>query len=152
MLKFTVMAAVAIVFPIALLSQTAPNNAFAGTWKLNAAKSKFNPGPGVKSETVTIPAGEGKVEIHSVGADDKDVSWSYMGSNGATVPIDGLEGSTVLGKNTSASRIDHTWKLPDFTGTGYAVLSKSGKIMTYKMNGVDTKGEPVHNVMIFEKQ
>jgi hypothetical protein len=35
-------------------AQTAQNDRFVGTWKLNVAKSKFSPGPPPKSATVTI--------------------------------------------------------------------------------------------------
>jgi ribonuclease HII len=38
-----------------ILAQT-QKDAHIGTWKLNVAKSKFNPGPGYKSETRTYEA------------------------------------------------------------------------------------------------
>ncbi|HMF79501.1 MAG TPA: hypothetical protein VK604_27820 [Bryobacteraceae bacterium] len=153
MSKLTLIAAVALVFPTALLSQAHHNDSFVGTWKLNVAKSKFNPGPAPKSETVTIPA-QGKVEVHEVTADGKEVSWSYTSSSsdGTAIPIEGIEGATVSGKMTDENIIDHTWKFPDFTGTGHGVVSKNGKIMTYTMTGNNDQGKPVHNVMTFQKQ
>jgi hypothetical protein len=154
MQKLTLIAALALVFPIALFPQAAPSNPFAGTWKLNAAKSKFNPGPALKSETVTIPAATGKVEVHEVTADGKEANWSYASPlpEGTAVPIDGVEGATVAEKSTGERTIDHTWKFPAFTGTGHGELIKNDKVMVYTMAGTDDKGKPVHNMMIFERQ
>jgi hypothetical protein len=152
--KLTLIAALALVFPIALLPQAAHINSFAGTWKLNTAKSKFNPGPALKSETVTIPAAAGKVEVHEVAADGKEANWSYASplSEGTAVPIEGIEGATVAEKSTGERTIDHTWKFPAFTGTGHGVLIKNDKVMVYTMAGTDDKGKPVHNMLIFERQ
>ena len=151
--KFILIATVALVFPMALLSQTTPNNSFAGTWKLDVAKSKFNPGPALKSETLVIPAAEGKVEVQEVTADGKEISWSYTPpSEGSTGPIDGVEGATVSEKRTGDRVVDHNWEFPNFTGTGHGVLSKNGKIMTYTMTGSNEQGKRVHNVSVFEKQ
>ncbi len=154
LLKLSICVAAALASAFGLSAQTEQNNLFAGTWKLNVAKSKFDPGPAPKSETVTIPAAAGKVEVHDMSADGKEIDWSYPVplTEGATVPIDGLEGATVSGKNTSAQVVDHTWKRPDFNGTGHGVLSKEGKVVTYTMRGTNGQGKPVHNVLIFEKQ
>lgn len=103
---------------------------------------------------MTIPADAGKVEVHETTADGKDLDWSYPVplADGATVPIDGIEGATVSGKYTSDHVVDHTWKLPDFTGTGHGVLSKDGKVMRYTLTGTNGQGKPVHNILIFDKQ
>ena len=60
---------------------------FIGTWKLNAAKSKFNPGPGPKSQTVTIGA-DGKVTVESVQTGGTE-TWSYTYVDGQEAPITG---------------------------------------------------------------
>lgn len=154
MLKPAMIAAAAIIFSIALLGQTAPNNDFAGTWKLNVAKSKFHPGPQPKGETVTIPAGQGKVEVHEVNGEGKETDWSYSVplAEGTATAIDGLDGATVTEKYSGDRTVDHTWKFPDATETGHGVLSKDGKIMTYTLKGTDSHGKPIHNVLVFEKQ
>lgn len=154
MLKSVLIAIAAIVFPIALLSQSAQNNDFAGTWKLNVEQSKYHPGPGPQSETVTIPSGQGKVEVHEVGPDGATVDWSYPVplTEGAATPIDGMEGATITERSSGARTVEHTWKLPTFTGTGHGVVSKDGKTMTYTMRGTDSQGKTVHNVLVFEKQ
>lgn len=157
MMKFALMAAVATLFPVALLSQTTQSSPFAGTWKLNVAQSTFSPGPGPKSETVIIPASEGKVEVHEIEGDDKEVTWSYpssfssSSSAGGVVPIQVMEGATVSEK-VGNRMVDHKWKFPDATSTGHGVLSKNGKVMKYTLTGTTNDGKPIHNVMIFEKQ
>ena len=57
----------------------AQDNPFAGTWKLNTAKSKFVPGPGPKSMTRTItPQGSGfSYGFEAVGADGATMACSF---------------------------------------------------------------------------
>ncbi len=147
----------AISLPAALFSQNATTNsqdttrqAFVGTWKLNVAQSKFDPGPGPKSETVTIS--EQQTQVQEVGPDGKDISWSFTPSGDSAVPIQGMDGSTVVEKRIDGRHTEHTWKMTNFKGTGHAVLSKDGKTVTYRMTGTNDDGKPVHNLMIFEKQ
>ena len=60
-----------------LFAQESP---FLGTWKLNVAKSKFEPGPGLKSLTRTITAqGNGaKYSFEGVAADGSSISYSFV--------------------------------------------------------------------------
>ncbi len=146
---FTLLAMVAL--PIALFSQEANTNRFAGTWKLNVEKSKFSPGPGMKSETVVVPE-SGENKIQGTDADGKDFSWSFTPSEGTAVPIQGMEGATVVAKKVNDQVVEHTWNQPNFKGTGRGVLAKNGKSFTYTMNGKDAAGKPVHNHMIFERE
>ena len=144
----------AALFASALLltAQTDQNSPFTGTWKLNVAKSKFDPAPGPKSETVTIAPG--KVSVEEVTADDKTVNWSYSPSSPSSdtaVPIEGLENATVTTKE-SGHTVEHTWKFGTGTETGHGVVSKNGKIMKYTLTGTNAQGQPVHTVAIFEKQ
>jgi hypothetical protein len=155
MMKFALLTTVAILFPVAYFSQTTQSNPFAGTWKLNVAQSTFNPGPGPKSETVVIPASEGKVEVRDMDNDGKEVTWSYpssfSSSAGTAVPIDGIEGATVTERIANRT-VDHKWKFPDRTESGHGVLSKDGKVMKYTLVGKTEDGKKIHTVLIFEKQ
>ncbi len=134
---------------IVLAAQADQNNPFVGTWKLNVAKSKFSPGPGPKSQTVTIA--DGKVSVEGVDAQDKPINWSYTPSGDTAVPIEGMENSTVIEKR-SGNTVDHTWKVNGGNETGHGVISKNGKTMKYTMTGTNAQGQQVHNVSIFEKQ
>jgi hypothetical protein len=151
MFKLALIAAAALMLPTALFPQTASADGFKGSWKLNTAKSKFDPGPALKSETVTVSA-DGKTEIQQVTGDGKEARWSFVPSAGGTVPIEGVEGATVMEKKKGGHTLDHTWKFPDFKGTAHGVLSQNGKTLTYVMRGTNDNGKPVHNLMFFEKQ
>ena len=133
-----------------LFAQTEHITAFTGTWKLNVAKSKFSPGPGLKSETVTI-ASDGKTTVEAVGALGKSLKWSYPWSDGAEVPIEGIANATTRTK-IRGHTMDQTTKAGKGTTTSHVVLSPGGRIATVTIDGTDWQGRPEHDVEIFEKQ
>jgi hypothetical protein len=131
-------------------TQTAQNDRFVGTWKLNVAKSKFDPGPPPTSVTVTIAPD--KVSVEEVHANGKTESWSYTPSPGAPATITGMENSSVVEKRVNDRTMEHTWKMGQSTMQGRAVLSKDGKRMTYTLTGTSPEGKPVHNLEVYDKQ
>lgn len=137
----------AVVFATAVTLSAQTGEAFAGKWQLNVAKSKFNPGPAPKSETVTVENGTTTVE--GTGSDGQPFKWSFTPSPGKAVPIDGMSG-TVETKE-SGNIVDHKWGGAMGATHGHGVVSKDGKTMTYTQTGTQD-GKPVHNVFIFEKQ
>ncbi|MGA8029450.1 MAG: hypothetical protein WB992_20095 [Bryobacteraceae bacterium] len=139
----------ALTAPLAVLAQTAQNDPFVGTWKLNVAKSTFDPGPPMKSETVTITL-DGKVTVDAVNGNDQPETWSYTFSNGTEVPINGIPDSSVIEKR-SGRTVEHTWKFGKGSSKAKGVVSKDGQMMTYTMDGTDHQGRHEHNVMIFER-
>src|ERR1700676_168881 len=54
----------------------AQGNPFVGTWKLNLASSKYDPGPAPQSQTRTWDAA-GVVMVNGVGASGKPFSYGY---------------------------------------------------------------------------
>jgi hypothetical protein len=129
-----------------------------GTWKLNAAKSQFDPGPAPKSVTVTFaPAGEGvKVTADVVGADDKATHTSYTGNyDGKDYPI---TGSNTGAETVSLKRIDAaTTQRIDKKGgkvvmTFTRKVSTDGKTLTVTVHGTNAKGQAVNDVVMFTKQ
>jgi hypothetical protein len=130
--------------------QAAQTDRFAGTWKLNVAKSKFNPGPPAKGETVTIAPD--KVTVEEVTADGTTQNWSYTPSPGVTATITGMENSSVMEKKVNDHTMEDTWKMGNATMQGKGVLSKDGKKMTYTLTGTNEEGKPLHNVLVLEKQ
>ena len=139
----------ALAAPLVLLAQTADNDPFVGTWKLNVAKSKYSPGPAMKSETVTIGA-DGKVTVDGVETNGQPETWSYTYSAGNESPITGIPDSSVVEKR-SGNRIEHTWKIGQGRFKGKGVLSDNGKTMTYTMDGTDEQGRHEHDLLMFEK-
>src|ERR1700747_1152770 len=70
-MQFKRVAIVCVVVCAALMLSVAAKAADpqSGTWKFNAAKSLYQPGPAAKSITLTIWAEEKSVKIHSEGID-----------------------------------------------------------------------------------
>ena len=129
-----------------------------GTWKLNVAKSKFDPGPPPQSQTLKIePAGKGeKVTSESVTGDGKKVTTTYTANfDGKDYPI---SGSALGADKVSLKRIDaRTTERTDkkdgkVVVTIKRVVSADGKTMTATVTGTNAEGKPVNNVAVFEKQ
>ncbi len=152
-MKYAPAVLIALMVPFAVraqATQSSQNDPFVGTWKLNVAKSKFSPGPGTKSETVTIT--QDKVSVEAADADGKTENWSYTPSAGSAATITGLDNSSVVTRRVNDRTIEHTWKMGDSTLHGRGVLSKDGRTLRYTMTGTTRDGKPIHDVEIFEKQ
>jgi len=128
-----------------------------GSWELNVAKSKYDPGPAPKSQSLKIEAaGKGeKVTSEMVNADGSKAVTSY------TADYDGkphpLSGSALADMVTLKSVDSHTSERTDTKGgktiqTYHRVVSKDGKTMTVTIKGIGATGKPVHNVVVFEKK
>ena len=131
---------------------------FVGTWTLNVAKSKYNPGPVPKAQTTTYEAaGKGyKVSVRSTPVSGAMQEWSY------TTNLDGSE-AKITGNNpnadaTAVKRIDvNTLEVVNKkngkeTTRQRNVASADGKTRTITTTGVDGAGQKVNNVAVFEKK
>ena len=128
-----------------------------GTWKLNVEKSKFSPGPPLKSLTAKFePSGKGvRATTEGVGADGKPTATDYTANwDGKDVPMKG----SALADTTSLRRVDaNTTVRTDKKGgkevmTLKRTIAKDGKTFTVEVKGTDAKGQPVNNLLLFEKQ
>jgi hypothetical protein len=131
------------------LALVAADNPFVGIWKLNVAKSKFNPGPPLQSQTVVIGA-DNKVEISGTDSTGQTVNWSYTFAPG-TATITGIPDASVK-ETRKGNTLNHTWKFGKATQKGRGVISKDGKTMTYTLHGTDGDGKKVHDRSLYEKQ
>jgi hypothetical protein len=138
----------------------AQGNPFLGTWKLNVAKSKYNPGPAPKSLTRTTEVqGSGeKVTNEGTAADGSRISYSYtLNYDGKDSPISGT-GTPSGGDAMNTKRIDSnttegtTKKAGNVLTTSRLVVSKDGKVLTLTAKGPNAKGQAVSNVLVFDKQ
>ena len=129
-----------------------------GTWKLNAAKSKYSPGPAPQSLTVRVePSGQGeKVTAEFVNADGTRTTTQYTANfDGKDSP---LTGSQFGADMVSLKRIDaRTTERSDKKGDKVLqvlarVVSPDGKTMTVTTKGTNAQGQAVNNVGVFEKQ
>jgi hypothetical protein len=128
-----------------------------GTWKLNLAQSKYNPGPAPKSQTLTIePSGEGeKVTSEITNADGTRTTVQYTaGFDGKDHPLTGSNvADTVSLKRIDARTSERTdKKAGKVVQTFRRVVSADGKTMTVTIKGMSPKGEPMNNVVVFDKQ
>ncbi len=127
-----------------------------GTWKLNAAKSKFDTGPAYKSRTVKVEAaGEGiKVSIDGVLADGKAESFSYTANyDGKDYPVTGNPAVDAIAfKKIDDNTIEGTTKRGgQVAANSSAVVAKNGKSMTVTPKGKNDKG-PFTNVFVYDRQ
>ena len=133
------------------------DGAWDGTWQLNVAKSKFEPGPALKSQTRTVKTeGDKQTQvIETVTADGKSTrSHSTYRLDGQDYPITGsVEFDSVAPKLVDESTIDGTLKRSGkAVATTSRALSKDRKTMTVTTKGTNRAGQAMHNVMVFERQ
>lgn len=141
----------ALTLAVSVMS-VAADEPYAGTWKMNVAQSKVEPGPAPRSETVTIVPG-GQTTVKGTDANGNPFSWSFTPSEGVAVPVTGLaSGSTVVEKRPNSRTVEHIWKVGKGHTVGRAVLSKDGQSFTYTQKGKNEDGQTVNNVILFEKQ
>src|SRR5467141_237785 len=76
MKRFAFVLSFLIVTAVAAGPLMAQDNPFVGTWKLDVAKSKYDPGPAPKSQTRTWDA-SGKVTVEGINAAGKPVTYGY---------------------------------------------------------------------------
>ncbi len=128
---------------------------FTGTWKLNPAKSKFNPGPPFKSFTL-IFARDGIRYLNLTHASGQLLKASLPWSDGIEVPVKVTEGSmanvTVISKIRGWS-LDDTWKENgEIIEKLHGRVSMDGNTLIINVEGMENQGRNYHNRLIFEKQ
>jgi hypothetical protein len=128
-----------------------------GTWRLDVAKSKFSPGPALKSETRTYVASGSEIKASSKTVDAAGkattAKWTvvYDGKDRPETGIDGVD-------SLSLKRVDPftTTFIEKKAGktviTGTRAVSKDGKVMTISSKGTDAQGKPMNNVLVYTKQ
>jgi hypothetical protein len=128
-----------------------------GTWKINLEKSKFSPGPAVKSQTrVYTQSKDGiTVKVDGVAADGSTMSqrctYKYDGKDYAFT-------GTPLFDTLSLKQVDeHTVestqkKAGKAVGTTHRTLSADGRVLTLESKGTNAKGEAFYDVMVFDRQ
>ena len=128
-----------------------------GTWKLNTEKSKYSPGPAPKSMTAKFEASGDMVTLTTDGmsADDKPTHSSYTSKfDGKDVPWMGNpDADTASPKRVDANSYQNvSRKAGKATITSIAFVSKDGKTLTVTQTGKNSKGEPVNNTLVLDKQ
>lgn len=140
------------VFAGALLAQSP----FAGTWKLDAAKTKYTTGEPSKDVTLLIEEQGDNFQVTATGtnADGSPLSIKY------TVPIKGGDGTVQEGPYDAihARRISDSIRQNTYMKSGKQVsmrrwaVSKDGKTLTSNVKGLNATGQTVAGTDVFDKQ
>ena len=128
-----------------------------GTWKLNVAKSTFDPGPGPKSQTVKFEATADGIRLvtQGVSAEGKTTGGTYTSkSNGKDVPWTGNPNAdTASPRRVDANTYENVWKKGGkATITSRGVVSADGKTLTVTQTGTDAQGRPVKTTNVYDRQ
>jgi hypothetical protein len=134
-----------------------------GTWKLNLAKSKYDPGPAPKSQTLKIEAVAGGGQKHTfdgVNAEgEKTHSERTAKFDGTDVPVQAVAPPpTTMNTNafqrTGDRSFEVTGKVDGKPGrtTTRVTISADGKTMTQTVTGTNAQGKQVNNIVVYEKQ
>jgi hypothetical protein len=127
-----------------------------GTWTLDVAKSKFSPGPALKSATRTYTeSADGlALEGKTVTADGKEASMhvAYK-ADGKSYPVTGNpDADSVTPKSVDARTWDFTLtKDGKVVGTVHRVVSADGKTLTVHNKGTHN-GVPYDDTLVFTRQ
>lgn len=150
-----VLAVIALVAPLAVHAQ-GHSDPVLGTWALNAAKSKYDPGPAPKSTTGTswtFAATPDGVRL-DVTANGETHTSSIFKLDGKPYPMRG--GSAIDGHALKrASRLEITSNLMrrgQVVGHATILVSKNLKVLTVENRYTTPEGQSVHNVMVFDRQ
>lgn len=139
---------------VIVFAQAAHPTPFTGTWKLNVAKSKFEPGPPFKSFTLTFtPDGTRRLSLTDADGGTLEASLPWSDGTEVSVAADrGFEGVTAVSKIQGRTFRD-TWKREGrVIETVHGVVSGNGTILTIEVAGTDTQGRTFHNRLTFAKQ
>jgi len=154
---------------VAVEAAQTTDKSYFGTWKLNVAKSKFDPGPGPKEQIrIHEDAGNGAIKITTkgVGAQGNPTSTTYTYKlDGKDYPVTNTGAPpagapapagppTISFKAIDAFSVTFTQKSPDgkVVGTGSRTVSKDGKTMTITTKGTNQQGQPTSSSQVWEKQ
>lgn len=153
---FLVAAAVAFGLAAAVAPAQAPDPGM-GTWNLNPAKSKYNPGPAHKSvRTKFEPAGKGvKNTTEFVAGDGSQGMVAYIANyDGRDAPLRGspTADSVSLVRKDPMTVVRTDKKEGKLVQTMTRVVAKDGKSMTVAIKGKNAKGEWIDHLLWFDKQ
>ena len=150
-------AATLLLVALALNVPVAAADQHSGTWKMDPAKSKYDPGPAAKSITVKIESEGDNIKLNSDGIDaaGNPTHIAYTAKyDGKDYPITGVPNAdTVAIERTDASTVRSTLKKDgQVVMTVTSVVSKDGKTRTSTFKGKDAKGQDVNNIVVYNRE
>ena len=161
----------ATLISLVLLAAAIPNTVaaqatepLAGTWKLNAAKSSFDPADlANKSSTATYTFSGNSVTavVDQMNAKGQKVHIEYTATlDGADHPWKGtIDGKPNPGQDAvTFKKLDaHTYHVENklkgkVLTTNHIVVAADGKSRTATTTGTNAEGQKIHNVAVYDKQ
>lgn len=140
---------------IAASIMLAQSNPFVGTWKLNVAGSKYNPGLAPQSQTRTWDD-SGMVTVTGINAAGKPTSYGYpIKGDGKEYPTTGAVPNTA--DKISSKKTNPNTYVANFTKAGKHVetatftVSGGGKTLTIHAKGATGAGA-FDNTLVWDKQ
>jgi hypothetical protein len=130
---------------------------FIGTWKLNLAKSRFKPGPALRSETIKSEAQDNGQKTTFDGIDANGKAYHVQGApkyDGKDYPITGdPDADTVALRKIDRNTCEWvTKKAGKEAARGRSIVSRDGKTMTDAQIGKDGKGREYTNILVYDRQ
>jgi len=134
-------------------------DSFSGTWKLNAAKSKYESGPAPKETTVTVTEGSDITDVTVTGTDGsgKPIA-THMTHPTDGGPVRFLAGGPTDGSTESVQQVNANTRHITVMQSGKAVrteqitVSADGKTMRVVAKGTSSGGKSFTDLEVFEKQ
>jgi hypothetical protein len=128
-----------------------------GTWELDAARSRYSPGPAPKSQTVQFTSDGDSISLTSdgVGGDGEATHSSYRSRfDGREVPWEGNpEADTAVPLKIDSNTYENLWKMTGrATMISTVTVSRDGKTLTVVQKGTNEKGEPVSITAVYERR
>jgi len=155
LVSIALLSLVACTFPQASFAQS---DSMSGLWQVNVAKSKYDPGPPPKSQTVYFQ-GEGqnrKVTIVGITAagNPQLATFTEFVEDGKPHPVTGLAGIDAQAYTRVDARTLNVSRLKDgkVIQTGAWVVSPDGKALTVTFTGTNANGRGVNNILFYDKQ
>lgn len=136
---------------IAAPAATDHTNAFTGTWKLNVAKSKFDPGPPPQSVTVTL-APDGTFTVDEIDSKGNPVHLSHPWSGGKEVPMQGIPNATDVTRIHGREMDDTMKQAGKVVQTVHVVVAPDGKTSTATIHSNIPNEPERHDLEFYEKQ
>ena len=128
-----------------------------GIWKMDPAKSKYDPGPAAKSITVKIESEGDNIKLSSDGIDATgnpthiEYTAKYDGKDYPVTGTDRYDAVTLkrINDRTTAATLKKGGKM---VSSARRVVSKDGKAMTLTITGTNPKGQKTKSIAVYEKQ
>ena len=147
---------------VAAMAASAATDPHVGHWKLDVAKSKYVTGtPPQSAELTVVSYGKDGVTltVNTVTAKGDKTSIQYSAQyDGKPYPRIETGAGAVAGQTVTLRRVDPetieriVYLEGKAVGTERWTLSKDGKTRTVVQSGVDAKGKPIDNLLVYTRQ